>query len=157
MQVQTRLSRRPTLRFYNRELHMSAAFFIVLDREDGGVDTMVNGKFLSQNAKALEAIAESLGIRPLEAWVSYSPEEASAIMEEMGTDPDEIDNLNLPEQSWYEPQEGLDWVNTVSTHVRANPASLENPEGVLEDLEEYRTVLEQAKAVGARWNLQVDF
>jgi hypothetical protein len=29
---------------------MSAAFFIVLDREDGGVDTMVNGKFLSQDA-----------------------------------------------------------------------------------------------------------
>ena len=78
-------------------------------------------------------------------------------MEEMGTDPDEIENLELPEQSWYEPQEGLDWLNTVSTHVRANPSSLGNPEGVLEHLEEYRTVLEQAKSVGARWNLQVDF
>jgi hypothetical protein len=136
---------------------MSAAFFIVLDREDSGVDTMVNGKFLSQDAKRLEEIAESLGIRPLEAWISYSPEEARAMMEEMGTDPDEIEKLELPEQSWYEPQEGLDWVNAVATHVRANPSSLENPEGVLEDLKEYRTAFEQAKAVGARWNLQVDF
>jgi hypothetical protein len=32
-----------------------------------------------------------------------------------------------------------------------------NPKGVLADLEVYRSVLEQAKQVGARWNLQADF
>jgi hypothetical protein len=136
---------------------MSAAFFIVLDRKDLGFDTMVNGKFLSQGAKRLEKIAKSLGICPLEEYVSYSPEEARAMMEDMGTDPDDVAGMELPEQKWYDPQEGLDWVGRVSAHVRANPSSVRNPKGMLADLEEYRTVLEQAKQVGARWNLQVDF
>jgi hypothetical protein len=136
---------------------MSAAFFIVLDREDPGFDTTVNGKFLSQDAKRLGKVAELLGIRSLEEYVSYSPEEARAMMEEMGTDPDEIEGLELPEQKWYDPQEGLDWVSQVCQHIQANPSHVKNAKGVLEDLEQYRGVLEQAKAVGARWNLQVDF
>jgi hypothetical protein len=40
---------------------------------------------------------------------------------------------------------------------KANLCSVKNPIGVLEDLDEYRNVLAQAKAVGARWNLQVVF
>lgn len=51
---------------------MSAAFFIVLDREDPGFDTMVNGKFLAQDAKRLEKIAKLLGLRSLEEYVSYA-------------------------------------------------------------------------------------
>lgn len=136
---------------------MSAAFFIVLDRKDPGFDTMVNGKFLSQDAKRLEKIAKSLGIHPLEEYVSYSPEDARTMMEEMGTDPDTIEGMQLPEQEWYDPQEGLDWVEQVSNHIRSNPSSVKNAKGVLADLDEYRTVLAQAKQVGARWNLQVDF
>jgi hypothetical protein len=136
---------------------MSAAFFIVLDQKDPGFNTAVNGKFLSQDAKRLAKIAKSLGICPLEEYVSYSPEEARAMMEDMGTDPDDIEGMELPEQKWYDPQEGLDWVGQVSAHVRANPSLVRNPKGVLADLEEYGTVLEQVKEVGARWNLQVDF
>ncbi len=136
---------------------MSAAFFIVLDQEAPGFDTVVNGKFLSQDAKRLEKIAKSLAICSLEEYVSYSPEQARAMMEDIGTDPDEIEGIKWPEQKWYDPQEGLDWVSKVSAHLRANPSLVKNPEGVLADLEEYQSVLEQAKAVGARWNLQVDY
>ena len=136
---------------------MSAAFFIVIDRDNPGFDTMVNGKFLSRDAKQLEKIAKSLGLRPLENYVSYSPEDALALIEDMGTDPDEIDGLELPEQKWYEPEEGLEWVNKVIAYVRGNPSSVKNAEGVLADLDEYRTVFEHASSIKARWNLQVDF
>lgn len=78
-------------------------------------------------------------------------------MEDVGTDPDEIEGMALPEQKWYEPQEGLDWVSKISAHVRANPSSVKNAKEVLADLDEYRSVLEQAKSIQARWNLQVDF
>ena len=88
--------------------------------------------------------------------MSYSPDEARAMMEEMGTEPDEIEGLELPEQKWYDPQEGLGWVSKVCAHLRTNPSLVENSQGVLADLEEYRVVLEQAKAVGALWNLHVD-
>src|SRR5258708_2687796 len=100
---------------------MSAAYFIVLDREDPGFDTMVNGKFLSRDDKRLEKVATSLGIRPLGEFVSYSPEEARAMMEDMGTDPDEIEGMELPEQRSYDPQEGPDRVRQVSAHLQASP------------------------------------
>lgn len=49
-----------------------------------------------------DKIAKSLGLRPLEEFVSYSPEDALAMMEDMGDDPAELDGLELPEQTWYE-------------------------------------------------------
>ncbi len=136
---------------------MSAAFFIVLDREDPGFDTFVNGKFLSQDSKKLDMVARSLGLRPLGEYISYSPEEAREMMEELGTDPDEIEGMEVPEKTWYDPQEGLDWIQKVCAHLEVNPSAVQNAEGVLADLEEYRSVLEQAKASGAKWCLQVDF
>ena len=135
---------------------MSTAFFIVLDKKDPGFDTMVNGKFLVQDARGLKKIAKALGLPELEDYVSYSPEETLAMMEDLGGEPSELDG-ELPEQKWYDPQEGLDWVHQVSEHVRANPSSVKNAKGVLADLEQYREVLEQAKGARARWNLQVDF
>jgi hypothetical protein len=135
---------------------MSSAFFIVLDRKDPGFDTMVNGKFLSQDAGRLRKIARSLKIPAIEDYVSYSPEEARAMMEDLGGDPSEIEEAELPEQKWYASQEGLDWVTKVRDHIRADPSSVKNATGVLADLEQYREVLDQAEAIGARWNLQVD-
>jgi hypothetical protein len=136
---------------------MSAAYFIVLDNSDPGFDTMVNGKFLSKNAKQLEKIAKSLGIRTLDDFVSCSPDEARAMMEDLGSDPAEIANMELPEQKWFDPQEGLELVGKLAAHVQTNPTAVKNSKGVLADLGEYQVVLEKAKAIGARWNLQVDF
>ena len=136
---------------------MSSAFFIVLDRKDPGFNTMVNGKFLSQDAGRLRKIAKSLKIPAIEDYVSYSPEEARAMMEDLGSDPSEIEEAELPEQKWYTAQEGLDWVRKVREHIYATPSSVTNATGVLADLEQYREVFEQAQAIGARWNLQVDF
>jgi hypothetical protein len=136
---------------------MSAAFFIVLDKENPGFNTMVNGKFLAQDSKGLEKIAKALGIRELEDYVSYSPDEARAMMEDLGSDPEEIERTELPEQQWFDAQEGLDLVAKLTGHIRANPKALKNAKGVLADLQEYKGVLEKAKKIGARWNLQVDF
>ena len=136
---------------------MSTAFFIVLDNKAPGFETFVNGKSLAKDSEGLDKIAEALGIRLLDEFVSYSPEEARAMMEEMGGDPVEIEAIKLPDQTWYDPEEGLTWVRQMITHLQAAPSAVKHPEGVLEDLQEYQAVLEQAKAVGAKWNLQVDF
>src|SRR5215471_18561507 len=128
---------------------MSAAFFIVLDRENPGFDTTVNGKFLSQDSKRLEKVAKSLGIRPLEEYVSYSPDEARALMEDLGSSPEEIAAVKLPEQQWFDAKQGLDFVPTLSKHLEANPKAVKNAKGVLADLEEYKEVFEKAQAVGA--------
>jgi hypothetical protein len=135
---------------------MSAAFFIVLDQKDPGFDTMVNGKFLSRDSERLEKIAKSLGIRALHEYVSYSPDEAREMMEDMGIDVEDIEGIKPPEKVWYNAQEGLDLVGKLIAHISANLKAVKNPKGVLADLNEYQVVLKKAKEAGARWCLQVD-
>lgn len=136
---------------------MSAAFFIALDCEDPGFDTFVNGKNLSKDSEGLGRMASALGLRPLEDYVSYSPDEALEMMEDMGGDPEALAQAELPEEQWFTAEEGLDLVARLASHVRANPAGLRDAEGVLSDLREFEGVLAQAKAIGARWNLKLDF
>jgi hypothetical protein len=136
---------------------MSTAYFIVLDREQPGFDTMVNGKFLAQDSRKLEKIARSLHLRALEDFVSYSPDEAVAMMEDFGADLDGIDAAELPVQQWFDAADGLALLEKLAGHVQANPTAVKNAQGVLSDLQEFQEILAKAKAIGARWNLQVDF
>jgi len=136
---------------------MSSAFFIVLENTDPGFDAMVNGKYLAKEAKRLEKIAKTLGISALEDYISIAPEEARAMMEDFGMDPEEIEKTKLPEQKWFEPQEGLDLIEKYVAHIQANPTAVKNAKGVLADFTEYKEVFTKAKAIKTRWNLQVDF
>jgi hypothetical protein len=79
------------------------------------------------------------------------------MMEDLGADAQEADATDLPEQQWFDPQEGLELVAKLADHIRAKPSVVRNADGVLSDLREYEELLEKAKAIGARWNLQVDF
>jgi hypothetical protein len=136
---------------------MSAAYFIVLDNDDPGFDTAVNGKFLSQDATKIAKIAKLVGVPTLDDFVSYSPEEAQEMMEDFGTDPEEVEGIELPEQKWFTPQQGLDFVAKVTAHIKDNPKAVKNVKGVLSDLEQYQQVFSQTKRVGASWCLQIDF
>src|SRR5262249_2290961 len=126
-------------------------------KTDPGFDTMVNGKFLAQDSKQLEKVTRSLGIRPLEDYIGYAPDEVRAIMEDLGADAEEIGGIELPQQQWFDPQDGLDLVAKLSGHIRATPKAVKNAKGVLADLQEFNEVFEKAKEAGARWSLQVDF
>lgn len=133
---------------------MGAAFYIVLDNKDPGFDTFVNGKFLSIDNARLERAARLLGLRLLGEYVSANPEEALAELQDLGGDPDGVE---LPAEQWFDCDEGLAWVSRVAEYVKAHPNEMKNADGVLSDLDEYRRVFEQAKAIGARWHLGVDY
>ena len=60
---------------------MSAALFIVLQKEVRGVDaSSVGGKFLSRNLETLDALAAKLNVRALGEFISINPEEASEFL-----------------------------------------------------------------------------
>jgi len=133
---------------------MSVAYFILLDNREPGFDTFVNGKFLAQDAKALIKIARKLNLKTLDDFCSMSPVEARAVLEDLGGD---VDNAEFPEEQWYLPEEGLTWVTTVTNYIKTDPSAVRNAENVLSDLAEYKEVLTNAKRIGARWHLQVDY
>jgi hypothetical protein len=72
---------------------MGAAYFVVLEREIDGLDTMIDGKLLARTAEALDAIARQIGVRPISEFISIDPEQAAGFMEGEGID---VGDIELP-------------------------------------------------------------
>ena len=128
---------------------MGVALFIVLDKEDPGLDPFVNGKAIAKETKALDAICKKLGIPKFDDFISMSSDD---LAEMLG------DEVEMPEQEvkWFAADEGLLFVEALASHIRANPASVKSAPVLLEDLAEYTEVFGKAKAIGAKWHLNLD-
>lgn len=128
---------------------MGVAFYIVLDNDEPGFDTFVNGKCLARE-DGLDPLCEELGLKTLNDFFSMSGDEIADMLDE------DIELPEVEDQKWFTPDEGLVFVSILSSHLRANPDSVENAAGCLQDLAEYAEVFEQAKAIGAKWHLNID-
>ncbi|CAM2008082.1 hypothetical protein [Acanthopleuribacter pedis] len=141
---------------------MSAAYYIVLDQEDPGFDSFVNGKALARASEELEALTQALGISTFEDW--FGDPESDYVGD--GGDYDESDDdddFGMEESedrpisgTWFEPVEGINWLQTLIAHLEEEEAAVENQENITDELNEFLEVLEQAEASGARWHLQID-
>lgn len=129
---------------------MSVAYYIVLDKEEPGFDTFVNGKALAHE-KRLESLCKKLGLKTFEDFLTMSGDDISDMIGE---------HVDFPEgegEKWFTPEEGLAFVSALATHIKANHKSVTDQEGCLEDLAEYTRILEQAKSIGAKWHLNLDY
>ena len=130
---------------------MSVAYYIVLDHDNPGFDTFVNGKSLAKETERLDAICEKLGIKKLDDFLAMSEGDLSDMLGE---------DIELPEgegEQWFSADEGITFIAALTAQIRAYPKEVKNAEGVLEDLAEYAEVLEKAKGIGAKWRLAMDF
>ncbi|WP_028311841.1 hypothetical protein [Derxia gummosa] len=128
---------------------MSVAYYIVLDTEEPAFDTFVNGKHLAHE-EGIDELCRRLEIRTFDDYLSMSADEIADLLD---------DDIELPEgedERWFSPEEGLTWATTLAAHIRANPDSVTEPEGCLEDLAEYIEVLEKTRSIGAQWHLNID-
>ncbi|WP_165226931.1 hypothetical protein [Aquisphaera insulae] len=132
---------------------MSTALFIIAERDVPGLNPYVNGKPLAHEPN-LDRVAKAAGVRPLMEFFSVDPEEAAAMMEDLGQDPPAE---GFPAEAWFEAAEGLATVRGLSRQVGADPSAVRDPEAVLEDLRGFEEVLSGLQAAGVRWHLSVDF
>lgn len=135
-----------------RESIMSLAYYIVLDNNDPGFDMFVNGKALAHTIEEIDAICEQGGLGKLDRFMGQSADDFSDLLGE---------DIELPEgesdeAAWFEPDEGIAFFDALTEKIRANSKTLRSLNDVLEDLAEYRRVLIQAKAIGAKWHLAID-
>jgi hypothetical protein len=126
---------------------MGSAFFIVLEKNIDGLDTMMNGKSLSKNSDALDAAARELGVPPLLEFYSIAPEEAIAFMEGEGVD---VGDMKLPPLRQFSAAEGLATVRALLTRPEGQP------EGVAEDLRDCERILSAAEKHGIGWHFEID-
>ncbi|HJT78822.1 MAG TPA: hypothetical protein VJ739_16575 [Gemmataceae bacterium] len=126
---------------------MGVAYFIVLDNKDPGFDTFVNGKAIARAREALYAITEQLGLKGIDDLASFG---------ELDDEFDVPEEFRETETPWFEPTQGIEWVDAVRRHIEANPSSVKEPDRVLEDLNQYARVFQQAAKIGAKWHFQMD-
>jgi hypothetical protein len=123
------------------------ALYIVLEKEVPGLDAFVNGKAVGRAEKQLAAMAQRRGVRSLMEFFSVNPDEAADFLEGEG-----LDDVKIPSEQWFSPQEGLATVLTLLDEVATVPELGD----VKTDLLEFKRVLQQAQAQGVRWHLAVD-
>lgn len=131
---------------------MSVAYYIELDDQEPGFETFVSGKSVAHAIEELDALCERDGIAKLEDFIGQTVEVDDSFDEDSEL-PDDLET----EEIWFEPQAGLDTLDAIVAAIEKDPDALQDAVGILEDLGEYRAVLQQAAELGARWHLALDF
>lgn len=135
---------------------MAASMYIVVEGEDPGFDTFVNGRALARNEDALEKLALRLAVRPLIEFFSADENSMSLLIEEGAGNRDLLHRLPPPQ--WYTASDGLATVEALIAALEGEPQQLGTEgEPVLGELLEYRRVLRKAKDRNARWHLAVSW
>jgi hypothetical protein len=135
---------------------MAVSMYIVVEGEDPGYNTYVNGRALARYESALERLALELGVRPLLEFFSADENSMHLLIEEGAGNPELLEKLPPPQ--WFRPADGLRTVQALVGAVEADPHQL-GTEGlvVLEELKEYETVLGKTEERGLRWHLAVSW
>lgn len=120
---------------------MGAAYYIVLEREIDGLDTMMDGKRLSRSIESLDVAAERLGVRQLSEFVSIPPEEIAELLED-------TEGLDLPPLKQFSAPDGLATVRALLPEPEAQPA--------INDLKDCERILAVAAEHNVGWHFQID-
>ena len=135
---------------------MAASMYIVVEGEDPGFDTFVNGRSLARHEDALERLALKLGVRPLIEFFSADENSMSLLIEEGAGNQELL--RRLPPPQWYSPGDGLKTVQALVHALEDEPQQLGTEgERVLGELLEYAKVLEKTRDHGMRWHLAVSW
>lgn len=130
--------------------------YIVVQGEDPGFDTFVNGRALVRNEDALERLAIRLGVRPLIDFFSADENSMSLLIEEGAGNPELLEKLPPPQ--WFAGDDGLATVRPLLQALREDPSQLGSEgEYLREELEEYEVVLQKTADRCLRWHLAVSW
>jgi hypothetical protein len=135
---------------------MAASLYIVVEGEDPGFDTFVNGQALARNEDALERLAERLNVSALLEFFSADENSMALLLEQGAATPGWA--RNLPQPQWYSAPEGLLTVRALIDFLVETPAALgSETQPVLAELREYERVLRKTAEHGLRWHIAVSW
>ena len=128
---------------------------MALDREVAGVvPEEFEGYALNQARWELSEAAEEAGLRPLDEFVSMSPEESEILADDLNFDSD-VDAATPA--GWFDPRDGLRLVQTLLGTVAEDPDAFPGEDTLVTELTELEAVLSAAVGAGARFRLSVAY
>ena len=101
----------------------------------------------------LDALAEKKGLRTLGSFLSQDPSDLADIMEEM--DMDAAEELGLPPEEWFSPNDGLAAVQALIAYLRDQPKALKNGKAMLSELQQVETELAAAKRAKVKFHFSL--
>lgn len=131
---------------------MSVAYYIVLDVEEPGFDTFVNGKAVIRALEELDALCGRNELPTLDSFIGQPLSDFEDWLDE---------DIELPagddgEAKWFKPNDGISLIESIISAIEQNPGTIASADAVLEDLQEYKAVLKQAQRINAKWHLALD-
>ncbi|MGO9436454.1 MAG: hypothetical protein ACLP00_19435 [Terracidiphilus sp.] len=131
---------------------MAASLYIVVEGEDPGFDTFVNGRSLARNEEALDRLAATLRVRSLLEFFSADKNSMALLLEQGIGEPEWAQNL--PQPQWYSPADGLVTIRTLIDFLAGSPSVIGSETlPILSELREYERVLNKTADHGLRWHL----
>lgn len=127
---------------------MSVAYFIVLDTDDVDFDTFVNGKHVAAVFDDLSAFCQQHSLNTIDDFTS---QDVSDFLDEF-----EFDELASPPVQWFAAAHGIAWLEQLLQTLKSEAPNFAS-KAVIDDLDEYLSVLKQANQVGASWHFELDF
>ncbi len=121
---------------------MSTAYYIVLNSQEPGFDTFIDGKALARRLPTVNKIAVGIGLKRLENFAFH-----------------DLSDFGGPESEpeWFDAAEGVNWMSQVLQHVRQHPDSVGDADAVADDLQACIRVLGEAGKRGFKWHLALDY
>src|SRR5207253_10843366 len=117
---------------------MPMQYYLELDPEIP--DVFFESSAFARAGEYLDSLAEMLKIKSVFELFSYAAQNDLC--------PPGYEEKEVP---WFDPQEGIDWLDVVIAHVRANPSAIERADALVQDLTECQDALRKAQAAGAKW------
>lgn len=140
---------------------MGSALFISLDNEVSGLDTLMDGKAISNHDNTIRALCRAAGVPDLWSFFSENPDELSEFLDEEFVDGAHTDSdspSSVPAEQWFSPDDGLRVVSALIRSLEADPTqTAPDTSIVLEDLRNMDRILRAAGKAGCLWHLSVDF
>lgn len=121
---------------------MGSAYYIVLEKDIDGLDTLMDGKGLSRHVQSLDEAARELGVRPLSEFLSM---DGDALDDVIG---DDAGDFEVPPLEQFSALDGLATVRALLPRPEAQPA--------IQDLQACERILTAAARQGIRWHFQMD-
>jgi hypothetical protein len=127
------------------------AFYIVLQEKIPGVDAIgLEGRALSKHSESLQALANEAGVNPLASFFSVDRSEVEGLLgDTLGAE------IKIPDKHWFSAAEGLRTISALLTAVGTQKTP--DSEKLMNELKEFKKVLDIAQARKIGWHLGIDY
>jgi hypothetical protein len=138
---------------------MGAAWYIVAEKPELQDQIGLNGKFIGMHFDHVNAIAANNGCKRIEHYHSQRKEDLlDFIQAEMEDITDSVDPNKLPEEIWFSPVEGMQYIQKLLELTQDDSCTSRSTKiEILADLNQYLKAMRILRDNNSRWHFTVDF